>query len=126
MEAIIGLLMMIVPLAVLLVMVAGMWKTCAKAGKPGWAAIVPIYNIVVILQIVGRPVWFLVLLLVPIVNFVVAVLLCLDLAKSFGKSAAYGIGILFLGFIFVPMLGFGSARYEGPAAATVPGTPATA
>lgn len=92
------------------------WRLFAKAGRPGWAAIVPIYNIVVVLQIVGRPVWWVVLMLIPLVNFVIAIVLAVDLAKSFDRSAAFGVGLLFLGFIFVPVLAFGSATYAGPAA----------
>lgn len=92
------------------------WRLFAKAGRPGWAAIVPIYNIVVVLQIVGRPVWWVVLMLIPLVSFVIAIVLAVDLAKSFDRSAAFGVGLLFLGFIFVPVLAFGSATYAGPAA----------
>lgn len=114
---IIGLIFMVIWLAVMIAVIAGAWKMFVKAGKPGWAAIVPIYNIVVMLEIVGRPLWFIVLFLIPLVNFVVAVLVCIDLAKSFGKDALFGIGLFLLGFIFVPVLGFGDAQYQGPAAA---------
>lgn len=112
-----GTVLMLVYLAVLVLVIAGMWKMFAKAGKPGWAAIVPIYNIIVLLEIVGRPLWWFVLLLIPFVNFIVGIIVSIDLAKSFGKGTGYGIGIALLGFIFVPMLGFGSATYRGPAAA---------
>jgi uncharacterized membrane protein YtjA (UPF0391 family) len=97
--------------------IAGMWKVFTKAGKPGWAAIIPIYNTIVILEIVGRPIWWIILMLIPCVGFVIAIIVCIDLAKSFGKDALYGIGLAFLGIIFFPMLGFGSATYRGPAAA---------
>jgi Family of unknown function (DUF5684) len=90
------------------------WKVYAKAGQPGWAAIVPIYNIIVMLQIVGRPLWWIVLLFIPLVNLVVAILLALDLAKAFGKSEGFAVGLLLLGFIFYPILAFGSATYQGP------------
>lgn len=112
-----GAVLMIVYLAMLVLVIAGMWKMFAKAGKPGWAAIVPIYNIIVLLEIVGRPIWWFVLMLIPLVNFIVWIIVSIDLAKSFGKGTGYGIGIALLGFIFVPMLGFGSATYRGPAAA---------
>lgn len=97
--------------------IAGMWKVFTKAGKPGWASIIPIYNTVVLLEIVGRPVWWIILMLIPCVGFVIAIIVCIDLAKSFGKDALYGVGLAFLGIIFFPMLGFGSATYQGPAAA---------
>lgn len=97
-------------------MFASMWVVYTKAGKPGWAAIVPIYNVIVKLDIVGRPLWWLLLLLIPLVNLVVWVVMSIDLAKSFGKDALYGIGLALLPFVFHPMLAFGTATYQGPAA----------
>lgn len=126
MESLLGIVFALVPLALIVVVIAGAWKMYAKAGKPGWSAIVPIYNLVVLLNIVGRPVWYLLLFIIPVVNLVVAAIVSIDLAKSFGKGTGYGIGILLLGFIFIPMLGFGSARYKGPAAAQLAGAPAAA
>lgn len=108
---------LLIYLAVIVLMIASFWKIFTKAGKPGWAAIVPIYNLVVLLEIVGRPVWWIVLLLIPLVNFVILILLCMDLAKSFGQGAGFGIGLLLLGPIFYPILAFGSSTYRGPAAA---------
>ncbi|PYQ41471.1 MAG: signal peptidase I [Acidobacteria bacterium] len=105
-------------LAVIVLIFVSLWKIFEKAGKPGWAGIVPIYNAIVLLEIVGRPIWWFVLLLVPCVGIVVGIILCIDLAKSFGKDAGYGIGLALLGFIFFPMLAFGDARYVGPAAGT--------
>ena len=93
-----------------------MYQSFGRAGKPGWAGIVPIYNIFLLTEIVGRPILWFVLCLVPCVNIVIIVLLMIDLAKSFGKSTGFGIGLAFLGFVFAPMLGFGPDRYIGPAA----------
>lgn len=104
-------------IVLLVVIIAAMWKLFEKADKPGWAAIVPIYNGIVMLQIVGRPVWWIILFFIPIVSLIIAILVCLDLARSFGKGAGYALGILFLGIIFLPMLAFGDAEYQGPAAA---------
>jgi hypothetical protein len=104
----------IIYFAVIILTIIGLWKVFVKAGKPGWAAIVPIYNIVVLCEIVGRPVWWVVLMLIPFVNVIVAIILLIDLAKAFGKSAGFGIGLTFLPFIFFPMLGFGAAQYRGP------------
>jgi hypothetical protein len=107
----------LVYLAVIVLLIASMWVIFTKAGQPGWAAIVPIYNGVVLLQIVGRPVWWIVLLLIPFVGFIVGILVVLDLAKSFSQSVGFGIGLLLLPFVFAPMLAFGDAKYRGPAAA---------
>jgi hypothetical protein len=105
-------------LAVVVLVFVSLWKIFEKAGKPGWAGIVPIYNLIVWLEIVGRPIWWIVLMFVPCVGIVVGIILCIDLAKSFGKDAAYGIGLALLGIVFFPMLAFGDARYVGPSAGT--------
>ncbi len=91
-------------------------KIFTKAGKPGWASIVPIYNLVVMMDMIGRPGWWVLLMFVPLVNIVVSIILIMELAVSFGKSKGWGIGmLLFLGFIGIPMLAFGSSTYQGPA-----------
>ncbi|PIE03779.1 MAG: signal peptidase I [Acidobacteria bacterium] len=100
-------------LVIFIVMIASMWKIYTKAGKPGWAAIIPIYNLIVLLEIVDKPLWWFILFLIPFVNFIVMILVCLELAKKFGKGAGFAIGLLLLGIIFFPILGFGSARYQG-------------
>ncbi|MEK7704060.1 MAG: DUF5684 domain-containing protein [Myxococcota bacterium] len=92
------------------------WKLFVKAGKPGWAVLVPIYNMIVLLQIVGRPIWWIVLMLIPLVNFVILIILNFDIAKAFGKGGGFAIGLLLLGFIFFPILALGSAVYQAPAA----------
>ena len=108
--------MIIGPLIGLLLIVA-LWKVFTKAGQPGWASIIPIYNLYVWCKIVGRPWWWILLMLIPFVNFIIAIILCIDMAKSFGKGAGFGIGLALLGIIFLPILGFGSAQYQGAAAA---------
>ena len=109
-------------LAFMILMIAACWKIFAKAGQPGWASIIPIYNWYILCKIVGRPGWWVILLFIPFVNFIVGIILCIDLAKSFGKGVGFGIGLILLGVIFFPILGFGSAQYQGPAAgATAPG-----
>ncbi|HUS47414.1 MAG TPA: DUF5684 domain-containing protein [Phycisphaerae bacterium] len=107
-------------IALLVLVIAGAWKMFAKAGKPGWAAIVPIYNFVVILEIVGKPVWWVVLTFIPVANLIISIIVMIELAKVFGKGAGFGIGLAFLGFIFIPILGFGSAKYIGTAGAAPP------
>ena len=69
-----------------------------------------------LLKIVGRPGWWFVLCLIPFVNAIILILVSIDLAKSFGKGAGFGLGLAFLGVVFYPMLGFGSAQYQGPSA----------
>lgn len=112
--AIVSLFMFVVWLGFVGAILAGLWKTFEKAGKPGWAGIVPIYNMIVLCEIVGKPVWWgLLAIFAPCVNVVFSVLLMIELAKKFGKDPLYGIGLALLPFVFFPMLGFGSARYQG-------------
>ena len=113
---IVGAIGGLVYLAIMVLMVASLWKIYDKAGEPGWAAIIPFYNVVVLLKIVGRPIWWLLLMMIPFVGFIIAILVMIDLAKSFGQGAGYGIGLVFLPFIFAPMLAFGDASYRGPVA----------
>ena len=107
----------IIWLAIVVLMIAALWKIFTKAGEPGWAAIVPIYNAIVILKIVGRPVWWILLFLVPLVNLVVAFVVAFDLAKAFGKGAGFALGMIFLGPIFYPVLAWSDAKYQGAVAA---------
>lgn len=100
--------------AFIVFMIAAMWTIFSKAGKPGWASIVPIYNIIVFLEIVGKPWWWLLLMLIPIVNIVLMVIVIHQLSLSFGKGAGFTIGIILLGFIFLPILAFGDSVYIAP------------
>jgi hypothetical protein len=108
----IGMGITICYLAVLLLVVIGMWKVFVKAGKPGWAAIIPIYNLVVLLEIVGKPIWWIILMLIPLVNLIVYIIILVELAKRFGKGVGFAIGLLIFPFICFPILGFGSAQYH--------------
>ena len=103
--------------AMLVMVVVGLWKMYEKAGKPGWAAIIPIYNVWVLLEIVGRPGWWLLLLFIPVVNFVIWIIIAIDLAKSFGHDILFAIGLMLLPEFFYLILGFGSSEYRGPTAA---------
>ena len=111
-----GGIVAIIYLAILIVTIIGCWKAYSKAGQPGWSCIIPIYNMIVWLQICGRPIWWFILLLIPVVNIIIFLIVCIDFAKSFGKGAGYGIGIFLIPFVFQPMIGFGSASYQGPSA----------
>jgi hypothetical protein len=100
--------------ALTILYIISMWKIFTKAGQPGWAAIIPIYNIYVLLKIVGKPGYWLLLMLIPFVNIVFAIWSTNMLSKSFGKDEGFTVGLLLLGFVFYPILAFGSAKYEGP------------
>lgn len=108
------LLFGILILAVIVFMIVAMWKIYVKAGQEGWAAIVPIYNSYILLKIVGKPWWWLLLYLVPLVNIVFLVWTYNMLSKSFGKDEAFTAGLVILGIVFFPILGYGSAKYLGP------------
>lgn len=108
------LMFLLFNIAVALIMVVSLWKIFTKAGKPGWASIIPIYNVIVILDIVKRPTWWVVLFFVPFVNIVIMFMVFYDLSKSFGKDIGYAIGLTFVPIIFLPMLGLGKSTYTPP------------
>lgn len=114
----IGLGGMLVALVIALVVIAGTWKIFTKAGKPGWASIIPIYNLIVLLDIIGKPIWWFILLLIPCVNIIMAILMNIELAKVFGKGTGFGLGLAFIPVIFYPLLGFSDAKYQRPASPT--------
>jgi hypothetical protein len=113
-----GALMFILLIAAIPVLISliGMWKVFSKAGQPGWAAIIPIYNTYVLIVTAGKPGWWLLLFLIPFVNLVILILVLVGLAANFGKGVGFAIGLLLRPFIFYPILGFGSAKYQGAAA----------
>ena len=113
-------------LAIYVLVVAGLWKMFVKADEEGWKAIIPIWNTLVWLRIVGRPWWWILLMLIPIVNLIIYIIVDVDTAKSFGKSGLFAVGLIFLPIIFFPILGFGAARYLGPRGESSPSTAATA
>jgi hypothetical protein len=96
------------------VALAGAWNVFAKAGRPGWEAIVPLYNVYVLTVITAQPWWVFVLCLIPFVNLLAMGFLYLKLAERFGQTWPYAVGLLFLPFVFFPLLGFGQARYSAP------------
>ena len=109
---------LMVPIIIIsIVMIIAHWKIYEKAGKPGWAAIIPIYNIIVLLEIVGKPIWWIFLFIVPCVNFVFLIWTINLLSKSFGQSEGFTVGLLLLGIVFYPILAFGNYQYLGPAGA---------
>ena len=96
----------------IIIVIAGIWKTFEKAGQPGWACLIPFYNYYIMAKIGGVKNWW--FIFIPILNIYIMVVIMIAIAKSFGKDTLFGIGLIFLGFIFFPVLGFGSAAYIGP------------
>lgn len=104
--------------AVIVFEIAAYWKVFAKAGRPGWGAIIPIYNIYLLVKVAGRPGWWVILYIIPIVNIIIHLIVSLDVARNFGKGSGFGVvGLWLFSFVGFPILGFGSARYQGPLAA---------
>ena len=97
----------------LILTIAAMWIIYSKASKPGWAAIVPIYNILVLLEIVGKPYWWIFLMLVPILNIVILIIVYHNLSLLFGKGGGFTVGIILLPVVFLPILAFGDANFKG-------------
>jgi len=108
-----SLLFLLIFFALIIVIIAGMWKVFTKAGKPGWACIIPIYNMYVLIEIAGKPGWWLILLFIPIVSIVISIIVIAGVARNFGQGIGFTLGLIFLPFIFYPILGFGSATYGG-------------
>ena len=101
-------------LVMVIIYIVGAWKVYTKAGKPGWACIVPIYGTIVLLEIVGKPIWWFLLMLIPCVNFVFIIWVYNRLSKSFGQSEGFTVGLVLLHPIFICILGFGDYTYLGP------------
>lgn len=101
-------------LGVVALMIASMWKIFEKAGEEGWKSIIPIYNLIILLKIIGKPVWWIVLFIIPVANIVFLIWTYNMLSKSFGKDEGYTVGLILLGIVFFPMLAFGDAVYQGP------------
>jgi len=105
--------------AISVILIVALWRIYEKAHQPGWASLIPFYNFIVLLRIVGKPAWWLVWIFVPIANIVVAIWVINLLSKSFGKGEGFTLGLIFLSFIFYPILGFGNATYKGSASKKV-------
>lgn len=108
-------------IAMMILGMAGMWKMFEKAGEPGWAALIPFYNIYKLCQISIGNGWMALLALftpVPILGLITLVvllyLLAVNTAAAFGKPKIWAIGLFFLSSIFYCILGFGDAEYYGP------------
>jgi len=103
----------LVPLAIIVFLIAAVWKVFTKAGQPGWAIFIPIYNAYIMLKIAGKPGWWLILLIIPVVGLIVSIIMIVAIAQNFGKGVGFAVGMILLPIIFYPILGFGSAQYMG-------------
>ncbi|MCR5690518.1 MAG: DUF5684 domain-containing protein [Clostridiales bacterium] len=103
-----------IPGIICVVMIVAMWKLFTKAGKPGWASIIPIYNLWVQYEIICGRGTAMLRLLIPFYNIYWAIKSMICLAHAFGKSTGFGVGLIFLGPIFMCILAFGDAQYVGP------------
>lgn len=112
-----GIVAAIIYVAVIVFFLVAAWRVYSKAGEPGWTGVIPIVNTFYLLKIVGRPFWWFFLFLIPIIGWVWAVIAMHDLSRSFGHGGWFTVGLIFLPFIFFPILAFGQSRYLGPAAA---------
>ncbi len=107
-----SLVIELMSIGILILAAAGTWRVFEKAGEPGWASLIPIYNLIVWLRIAGERWWCILLYMIPVINVVLHLLVARDVAKRFGKSAAFGWGLCFMGIVFCPILGFGRAEYQ--------------
>lgn len=101
-------------LAFMVLVLVGYWKIFTKAGKPGWACLIPFYSQYCQFEIAWGNGWLFLLTLIPCVNFVVMIIYSIKLAKAFGQGTGFGLGLFFLSPIFSLILGFGNAQYIGP------------
>ena len=112
--------------AVIAVMAVSMWLVFEKAGQPGWAALIPVYNLIIFMRIIEKPWWWILLWMIPYAQLIWIIWGWNLLARKFGKTESFTVGLILLPFIFVPMLAFGSAKYEGAVEGTTAGTTAPA
>jgi len=108
------IVVLLIYLAIVILMIVSLWKVFEKANQPGWGILIPIYNLILMLRVAGKPIWWILLMLIPLVNIIPSVLVPIAIAKNFGKSAMFGVGLIFLPFIFYPILGLGDAEYNPP------------
>lgn len=111
-------IVLVLVLLILVGFIAGMWMMFEKANQPGWAALIPIYNTYVMLKVAGRPGWWLILYIVPIINWIVPLLVLWDIARNFGKGELFSVVTVLLGFPLV-YLGFSNDQYQPRASSEV-------
>ena len=110
--SILGVLIIVFSLILSIIMIISYWKILKKAGKPGWSILVPIYNIIVLIQISGLSMIYLLLLFIPIVQLYAYFKIMIEIAKKFNKSSGFGVGLSLLPVIFLPLLAFSDSTYN--------------
>jgi len=110
----ISLIMVFLYIALFAICIVSSWKIISKAGEPGWACLIPIYNLYIMFKIVYGNGWKFLLLLIPIVNIIISIKYTIDLAKVYGQGTLFGIGLIFVPFVFQLLLAFGDSEYQGP------------
>ena len=106
-----GVVADLIALAIIIIIIAGLWKVFVKAGQPGWGCIIPILNYYFLCKVAGKPGWWVILSFIPIVNIIIGIIVFIGVAEHFGKGVGFALGLIFLPFIFFPILGFGDATY---------------
>jgi hypothetical protein len=120
--------MMIFQWAILIFAIVVNWIIFKKAGQPGWAILIPVYNIIVNLKVAGKPTWWVVfyllfpIVLIPIVGIIIWSILILvitilvkhGISRHFGQGAGFTVGLVFLGIIFKAILAFGKYEWKKP------------
>lgn len=106
-----ALLFVLIYIGIIVLMITSVWKVFTKANQPGWAAIVPIYNIIIMLEVAKKPTWWVAMYFIPIANFVFMIMTLNGISKNFGKDEGFTVGMVLLGIVFWPILAFGNAQY---------------
>jgi Family of unknown function (DUF5684) len=114
-DPLITILILAVELIAAVMSVMVMWTIYERAGQPGWASLVPIYNMIVLMNVAGRPAWWFLLMGIPIVNLVIWFMICMDLAVAFDRGIPFAAGLFLVPFVFFPLMAFGEPDYVGPA-----------
>lgn len=102
------------PVVFIIFLVTSYWQVLEKAGLPGWGMFIPFYNLYLFFKMAGKSGWSMLIMLIPIVNFFFLLHTNIQIAKKFGKQDVFGLGLMFMPFIFYPILAFGDAEYEFP------------
>lgn len=102
-------------LAFVLLVIISMWRVYERAGEPGWAVLIPFYNMYVLTKVAGLSGWWVVAMFIPLINIIALFVVSIGVARRFDRGAGFGVGLALLPMIFYPILAWGE---EGPVART--------